>query len=165
MADPISISLRKYNVSFVIISKNEKHNIYSFIFYLLQNTIEDTRINYFRGWLWLYEWCWPKCIVLPRCAIPKPQDNACDLKISRKQHRIDNDCICKASIVGSVQDCRISNSAFMQSAIDINWEFMKINPETQNVCYQSQICCKVASLRDHHGHFIRRVKLQHIWFW
>ena len=25
--------------------------------------------------------------------------------------------------------------------------------------YQSQICCKVANLRDHHGHFIRRIKL------
>ena len=25
--------------------------------------------------------------------------------------------------------------------------------------YQSQRCCKVASLRDHHGHFIRRIKL------
>ena len=27
------------------------------------------------------------------------------------------------------------------------------------ISYQSQICCKVASLRDHHGHFIRRIKL------
>ena len=25
--------------------------------------------------------------------------------------------------------------------------------------YQSQICCKVASLRDHHNHFFRRIKL------
>ena len=25
--------------------------------------------------------------------------------------------------------------------------------------YQSQICCKVVSLRDYHGHFIRRIKL------
>ena len=25
--------------------------------------------------------------------------------------------------------------------------------------YQSQKCCKVASLRDHHGHFIKRIKL------
>ena len=29
----------------------------------------------------------------------------------------------------------------------------------RSIPYQSQICCKVASLRDHHGQFIRRIKL------
>ena len=27
------------------------------------------------------------------------------------------------------------------------------------ISYQSQICCKVAHLGDHHGHIIRRIKL------
>ena len=69
-ADQISFSQRKYNVYFVIISKNEKHNIFSFIIYMLQNTTEDTGISYFRGWLWLYECCWheyPSVLSCPLC--------------------------------------------------------------------------------------------------
>ena len=39
------------------------------------------------------------------------------------------------------------------------WHWNSICISSWEIPYQSQICCKVASLRDHHGHFIRRIKL------